>query len=967
MTSRSRSYLHIFSPQQHHLSLADVGAKQLPMALEIPEYVCPLQICDNNLTLQSLHQSEPCISLTSEEGDTYLFDGIITDQTVYRAMNNEYLYEEIIPPNPVEQLETIARDIVSAASTGLSQLVVSAGPVGSGHGTIAFSCSHSSLIADTISNSRMQADQRQVTHSVYDYQGSSQTVNVSQLITSCIDDISKQASSLQQHIQSEAITREAESIRCESSSAPQGLLWQILKHISSAISNEDIEWPKIACFTLDSGQQVIDLLDYPGVTEAYGMGAHLDMKAVEYTDCPDKSVEYQMYIEKFGDRAQAFEGTAFGNIQDAATAFLASGIVQQAAKNLNLPFRKAMSMSQHSNPLRSDAVSGSNTFASGATTERRTGTSGTLHLQSLYPDDLPDLSGRTKSHTSELSFEARAYLKAADQSNSKKMRPISTLSTKAFTKALSKSSPITLKTHQGLVTPECVGKSSLKILNINPSTLLLLKRSLIDRRRPICTWEELKTVSDGTIQHRGSTLGLPCLMNIRKQKGLPNYLLAMDSCAPTVVSIYLGPSRAYSCILFIDICTCTTQTPLQQFSLSPQFKTSLESLAALKSLVDNVSVEKQSLLQAKTYTLTRLILGHLPNLARSSKEIKRSSQHTPSNQSTHPQCNCRPTQKIPSQNILKEGSAALESMDIDLNLNTITEHDMLSDALDDERIHGSTLQQLSDSTSIGLQEVTHVLHDITFIHSVQICETDAKNTLQQLRLASSLDRKVEMGFYWSTQLYNDSMRLARMGLLPKEGDCGLASVPLGCASIHYDSNSVSCVEKVYGLQSPLLIEDRTSNEVVRPVQSNMFNIMASVPKEIEADKRDHQAKTEPAFSSSSEMHPLDGLKPGNSNRFAEEHWYGQSTSPKQPNGIEGSPSSTHSPDNKTEKHDITSDKCSPAPHFLSNDSISSPPKEVTNSGVNTNMLLVRLRNYIDKAEAMRDRLDAKINVVDVKI
>lgn len=79
---------------------------------------------------------------------------------------------------------------------------------------------------------------------------------------------------------------------------------------------------------------------------------------------------------------------------------------------------------------------------------------------------------------SELSVEARTYLGATSQSAIRKMRLISTISTKTLIKALSKPSLVTLKTHNGLITPECMGKSGLRILNLNPSSLSLLKRSL---------------------------------------------------------------------------------------------------------------------------------------------------------------------------------------------------------------------------------------------------------------------------------------------------------------------------------------------------------------------------------------------------------------------------------------------------------------------------------------------------------
>lgn len=928
MAGRIRSYLHIFSPQQHHFPLIDPGARQLPMALEIPEYICPLHICDNNPTLQSLHQSEPCISLASEAGGTYLFDGIITDQTVYRAMNSVYLYEQVVPPNPLEKLDAIACDIAAGANAGVSQLVVSAGPVGSGHGTIAFSCLQSSVAADRGSASRIFADQRCGTCSTCEYQGSYQSADLNQLITSCVDDALKQVGSSQHH-RLQTMTPAKEPIRRESSPTPQGLLWRILKHLTFASDKNDTEWPKLACFTLDSGQQVMDLLDYPGITEAYGMGDHLDMQSIDYVDCPDKSVEYQMYTEKFGDRAQTFEGTAYGNVHDAASAFLASGIVQPGAKDLTLPFRKAMSMSQHFNPLKSSVISNSNTFTTGGTVlEKRTNASGTLHIQSLYPDDPQDQSGSktTRSHVSELSVEARTYLGATSQSAIRKMRLISTISTKTLIKALSKPSLVTLKTHNGLITPECMGKSGLRILNLNPSSLSLLKRSLSDRRRPICTWDELTSVSDGTAQRRGSELELPCLLNIRKQTGLPNYVLAMDSCGPTVVVIYLGPSQAYSCIIFVDICTCTTQTPLQQFSLKPQFKTSLESLAALKSLVDNLSTEKRASQPAKAYMLTRLILGHVPNLSLSSKEAKRSVQHVPTtHRFTYLQDICKSTQKASGQCMYREADTALESISIsDSNLNVAEEHDTLSDVLDNDHIHESALQQISDSVSTDLPAINYAPRDITFIHSVQICETDAKNTLQQLRLASSLDKKVEMGFYWSTQLYNDAMCLARIDLLQKEGDDNLSSMPVSHISDQYDSQSVAdCKENPYASHGSPVSRSCTVVNLVRPDQGDTFdsNLVSAYDK-LQTNKEDNCGE-------------LTVMNSGLPTR-KEESQYKSFSSPS-----------------KTEE---TKDSL-PNKHLPILQSPSAP--DSSQSQVVTTLLL-RLHKYIDRAQAMRDEIDAKI-------
>lgn len=966
MADRIRSHLHIFSPQQHHFSLVDLGTRQLPVALEIPEYVCPLTVCDNRPALQSMDRSEPCISLTSEEGGTYLFDGIITDQTVYRVMNNDYLYEDAIPPNPMEKLDGVAHDIVASADIGVSQLVVSAGPVGSGHGTIAFSCPHSPVISDRISALKTLSDQKYADYSGYDYP------NISQLTTSCVDDTLKHGHSQQQYMQTEDTMTGVKRVERNPPFAPQGLLWQILEHIAPIISKDDIEWPKIACFTLDSGQQAVDLLDYPGITEAYGMGDHLDIQSVEHVDCPSRSIEYQMYTEKLGDRAQAFEGTAFGNVQDAAAAFLASGIVQPAAKDLSLPFRKIMSMSQHFNPTRSDTVSSSTAFVSGANrAEKRPGASGTLHLQSLYPDDLQDQSGQTKSNVSELSFEAKTYLKAIGQLPTRKTAPASTISTKAFIKALSKPSLVTLKTHNGLITPEYVGKSGLKILNINPSTLSLLKRSLTDRRRPICTWEELKTVSDGTVQRRGADSDLPCLMNIRKQKGLPNYLLSLDSCAPTVVVIYLGPSRAYSCIMFIDMCTCTTQTPLQSFSLKPQFKTSLESLAALKALISNLSIERRTLQQAKTHALTRLILGHVPNLAIPSKQIKQSAHYMHSaNICTHTQGTYGFTQKLSSQHMSKRIGAASAAIGIsDLHPKAIADNDALSDILDNENIHGDSFQQLSDSASTDLPAVSHTIRDITFIHSVQICETDVKNTLQQLRLASSLDKKVEMGFYWSTQLYNDAMSLARIDLLQKEEDSGLSSIPLSYTSITYNLDSAATQrEEANRLQSSPLADCHTSKNRMQSTNNDTLNnSSASTFEEVKKDKGNHPSGTETTVYCGSKTHSETKLNVMNSSLLEGGSHCEYSASPKQSRTTESNLSNTRLVDNKEAKQNNALCTHSPTVQRCTSNSISSSPKKIadadidTSVGVNTAMLLARLHKYIDKAEAMREGLDAKIN------
>lgn len=941
MAGRIKSYLHIFSPQQHHFSLIDHGARQLPMALEISEYVCPLQICDDNPILQSLHQSEPCISLASEVGGTYLFDGIITDQTVYRAMNSEYLYEQIIPPNPLEKLNAIACDIATGANVGVSQLVVSAGPVGSGHGTVAFSCSQPSAVIDRASVSRISADQRYGAYSVYDCQDSHRSAD-HQLITNSIDDTLKQVSSLQQHPQIMASAKEP--VKRESSSTPQGLLWQVLKHLTLVNSKDDIEWPKMACFTLDSGQQVMDLLDYPGITEAYGMGDHLDMQSIDYVDCPDKSVEYQMYTEKFGDRAQAFEGTAYGNIHDAASAFLASGIVQPGAKDLSLPFRKAMSMSQHFNPLKSAVVSNSTFTTGGTVSEKRTSASGTLHIQSLCPDDPQDQSESktVKSHASELSVEDKTYLGITGQSIIRKMRFISTIPTKTLIKALSKPSIVTLKTHNGLITPEYIGKSGLKILNLNPSSLSLLKRSLSDRRRPICTWDELTSVSDGTAQRRGSELELPCLLNIRKQKGLPNYVLAMDSCGPTVVIIYLGPSRAYSCIIFIDICTCTTQTPLQQFSLKPQFKTSLESLAALKSLVDNLSAEKSTLQPAKAYMLTRLILGHIPNLSLPSKEAKRSIQHVhTTHQSTYLQDIYKSTQKVSSQCIYRGADATLESIGVlESKLNAAEEHDTLSDILDNNHTHESALQQISDSVSTDLHTINYTSHDITFIHSVQICEADAKNTLQQLRLASSLDKKVEMGFYWSTQLYNDAMCLARIDLLQTEGDRSLSSMPVSHTSLQYDSQSVAdCKEKPYVSQSSP-ISGCTIVDLVQPDQDSTLNgNLASVHNELVTNKKDDYNDMVTVIPSDSQGYLSDEPTTVNSSLLVKEE-------EPQHEHFSLSTKTEEAKDTPSNRH---------LPILQSPNNIPGPFQSQT-----ITTLLLRLHKYIDRAQAMRDEIDAKI-------
>lgn len=961
MSSRISSHLHIFSPQQHHFSSADPRTRQLPMALEIPEYVCPLNVCGNKLTLQSMDKTEPCISLTSEEGGTYLFDGIITDQTVYKVMNNDYLYEDLVSPNPIDKLNNIARDIVAGADIGVSQLVVSAGPVGSGHGTIAFSCSNSPTNYDKSNALGHLSEPRRVDYSTYNYP------TTSQLTASCVDDASK-CSSLQQHqyIHVGDATKEAGVAESNSSFAPQGLLWQILEHTAPIRKKDNMEWPKIACFTLHTGQQVMDLLDYPGVTEAYGMGDHLDIQPVESIDCPKKSIEYQLYTEKLSDRAQAFEGTAFGNIRDAAAAFLASGIVQPAAKDLRLPFRKAMAMSQHSNPTRLDTTSDFATFVSGSDRqERRPGTSGTLHLQSLYPDDNYDQSSRSKSHMSELLLEAKTYLKSTGQSTTRRANPISN---KAFINALSNPSLITLKTHNGLITPEHVRKSGLKILNLNPSTLSLLKRSLTDRRRPVCTWEELKTVSDGTMQRRGVDSDLPCLMNIRKQKGLPNYLLSMDSCAPTVVAIYFGPSRAHSCVMFIDMCTCTTQTPLQNFSLKPQFKTSLESLVALKTLIDNLSVEKRIMQQAKLYILARLILGHVPNLSIPSKHIKQSAQYMRS--VSMPICAqgiYGDTQSVSNHYKYKGASTTVEPIDAsDLNPKIVTtkiavDNDEFLDILNDENIHGGGLQQLSDSVSTTLQTINNSLHDITLIHSVQICETDVKNTLQQLRLASSLDRKVEMGFYWSTQLYNDAMTLARMGVLQKNEDYGFSSMPLSHTSIH--DNPYSTTIQGEGILQPTLTDVLTNSTI-------------SISSETKNDKNQHLVEAEAINYCDPQIHLENEMTIVEANHFVDGCHCEYSTSPEQNSMEENSLSTlvyTQLPDNKGEEQNRRLYTHSPALQHSINNPISSLSKKIANADIDsdadTTILLARLHKYIDRAEAMMDDLDTRINTsfTDLKI
>lgn len=181
-----------------------------------------------------------------------------------------------------------------------------------------------------------------------------------------------------------------------------------------------------------------------------------------------------------------------------------------------------------------------------------------------------------------------------------------------------------------------------------------------------------------------------------------------------------------------------------------------------------------------------------------------------------------------------------------------------------------------------------------------------------------------MGFYWSTQLYNDAMCLARIDLLQKEGDDNLSSMPVSHISDQYDSQSVAdCKENPYASHGSQVSRSCTVVNLVRPDQGDTLdsNLVSAYDK-LQTNKEDNCGESTVMNS---------GLP-----TRKEESQYKSFSSPS-----------------KTEE---TKDFL-PNRHLPILQSPSAP--DSSQSQVVTTLLL-RLHKYIDRAQAMRDEIDAKI-------
>lgn len=598
--------------------------RSIDLGVEICEYVSHLS--------EGSTSTYPVIALPSEQSDKHIFADLIVEPGVYHAMHDDYCEPHANLP-PLECINKLASSIATRASNGTSQLILSLGPVGSGHGTLAFG---------TIDSGKpVQIERIRLPKHLQKLEAGQPPAYSASIDLSLLAPWEQKRHLTLQQAQHERAVREELEFRKEVRRVPRGLLWATIQAIGPNLSKESVEWPKMACFTIEPGSRIADLLDYP-VGEEYGLSDLQIIEEATYTDVLNCPADFQMYFEKVHNRAQDFDMALYSDPSLAATAFLRSNIYNPAAKDLSMSYRNAM---RH-------AAGESSCY--GEPSQLSESRSVTVYESEAGPPAVPGLHDC-------LTRKIRQGIPAI-----RELRP-----------------------KGGIITRADLARAGVRFMSVNPSTLHLLHLSLHGSRRPLCTWNGIKAVQDrGRLASRTQPSN-PTLSTIRKRVGLDEYTLALDACGPTVTILYLGPTHDNACIIFVDCCTCTMHTPLEGFTASPQMQISLQTLSALKSLIACLHKGEKTLLTAKTHLLTRILVGHMPDLIREEGE---------------PQRNGTEVRRVSRQNVSRSDTA-------------------------------STIDVPEDGPSILI------------FHSIQAASIDLKSTAQQLRLAAFLDQQVEMGYY----------------------------------------------------------------------------------------------------------------------------------------------------------------------------------------------------------------------------
>ncbi|TNJ29440.1 hypothetical protein GMRT_10268 [Giardia muris] len=623
--SRMASFLHVFPPQPRHIQMGSADGRSIDLGVEICEYVTHLS--------EGSTTTFPVIALSTDQSDKHIFADLIVEPGVYHAMHDDYCEPQTNSP-PLEVINKLASMIAARASSGASQLILSFGPVGSGHGTLSFG---------TIDSGKpVQIERIPLPKHLKKLEVGQTSAYATSVDLSLLTPWEQKRHLTLQQAQHERAVREELEFRKEVRRVPRGLLWATIQAVGPDLAKESVEWPKMACFTIEPGSRIADLLDYP-VGEEYGLS---DMQVIEeatYTDVLNCPADFQMYFEKVHARAQDFDMALYPDPSMAATAFMRSNIYNPAAKDLSMSYRSAM---------------------------RQAAGESSCHGE---PSQLSESRSIVTVHESEAGpFAAPGPY---DYLNKKIRQGIPTIRE--------------IRTRGGVITHRDLARAGVRFMSVNPSTLHLLHLSLHGSRRPLCTWDSIKLVQDrGRLASRTQPSS-PTLSTIRKRVGLNDYTLALDACGPTVTILYLGPARGNSCIIFVDCCTCTMHTPLEGFTAAPQMQTSLQALSALKTLISSLHKGEKTLLAAKAHFLTRILVGHMPDLIKEGGEPQRIGTEV----------------RRSSQNDISRSDTA------------------------------SSIEASDDRPSILI------------FHSIQGASIDAKSTAQQLRLAAFLDQQVELGYY----------------------------------------------------------------------------------------------------------------------------------------------------------------------------------------------------------------------------
>lgn len=345
--------------------------------------------------------------------------------------------------------------------------------------------------------------------------------------------------------------------------------------------NDTLQWPRIACFTAEASAKYADLLDYTrGVSE--GSSASLTAKDIAdlcnlyATDCGAKPAGLQ---DTKGQSSDSFNTAA-----DSST----TGFSVRDTYVNNVAYTSYTKMVESAASLispRRNSRAASESAATGSQLIKNT-------FRASFCNDDADVPSVV------FSIDKRSLDMPA---------PI-----KHFRLA------------SGLVTPEALVASGFAVLPVTPQTRFLVQRVLHCRRRVTCTWNGIESALDKTglpkTVHKQFTTDtvppvLPRLTTIRKRIGLPTHLFALDVCQPTVTVIFLGPQRKYSNIVLLDMPSGDGECCVEGFRQAPAFKTTLQCCSAIRGLLKNIYQGEKTILAAKNFHLTRVILGLCPTLA----------------------------------------------------------------------------------------------------------------------------------------------------------------------------------------------------------------------------------------------------------------------------------------------------------------------------------------------------------------